>query len=268
MEMDVKLTLRVSKILCLVFLAASLVFVALGCYLYLVWTSLPSVDRILAEPYESFLLYNQHYDWVRAPFLQAFRAASLCVILLGASRLIPRMVDSWKTWLPGLVFLFSFQIVVFNMVVNDMTGTSWLYYVYLAMSWFEPWLVVTLADIGQGLYSTGGIAVVAFAISAVSLYAVRQKQGPLAALVETCLFISSALFVFELGILEYKSSWWDSQVSEFQYALGIRWLTNHALWSATAVCEPLFICVRLALWRFGGSRARRSRLGVTSEKGV
>jgi hypothetical protein len=173
------------------------------------------------------------------------------------------MVHSWKTWLPGLVFLFSFQIVVFNMVVDDMTGTNWLYNVYLTMSWFEPWLVVSLASVGQGLYSTGGVAVVAFAISAVALYTVRTKQGRWAALVETCLFVSTALFVFELGILEYKSSWWDLQVSEFQYALGVRWLTNHVLWSVTTVCEPLFICVRLALWKFGGSRVPRSRLGVT-----
>ena len=258
METDGRLTLRVSKILGLIFLVASLAFVAVSCYLYFVWASMPGVDRVLVEPYESFLLYNQHYDWVRASFLQAFRAASVCAVLLGASRLLPRMVDSWKMWVPGLVFLFSFQIAVFNMVVNDMTGTNWLYYAYLVMSWFEPWLVVTLADIGPGLYSTGGVAFIAFAISAVALYTVRRKQGLWVALAETCLFVSTALLVFELGILEYKSAWWDYQVSEFYSAIGIRWLTNHALYSVTTVCVPLFFCVRLALWRFGKSLDPRS----------
>jgi hypothetical protein len=155
------------------------------------------------------------------------------------------------------VFLFAIQITVFNMVVNDMTAGNWLYNVYLAMSWFEPWLVMTLGNIGPGLSSTGGVAFAAFVLSALAMFAIRRKRGFWLALAETCLFVSVALFVFELGILEYKSQWWGFQVSEFQFTMGIPWVTNRILYSLTALCVPLFVCLRLALWRIGRSGSTR-----------
>jgi hypothetical protein len=249
--MDRSFALRARKVLGPVLLVAMLAFMAAGCYLYVVWASMPSADRVLVAPYESFLLYQEHYDWVQAPFLQAFRLASICAILVGASRLLPRMVDSWKVWVPALVFLLSIQVVIFNVVVNDMTGGDWLYYVYLGMSWFEPWLLVTLAGIGAGLYSTGGVASVALVIAALALFAVRSRRGFWVALSETCLFVSFSLLVFELGILEYRSSWWDLQVSQFQPIADVGWLTNHLLYTMTTLFVPLFACLRLVLWRAG-----------------
>jgi hypothetical protein len=139
-----------------------------------------------------------------------------------------------------------------------MTGGDWLYYVYLAMSWFEPWLPVTLAGIGPGLYSTGGVAFVALVIAALALFAVRRRQGFWIALSETCLFVSFSLLVFELGILEYKSSWWDLQVSQFQPVADVGWLTNHLLYTMATLCAPVFACLRLVLWRVGRPGGARS----------
>ena len=174
------------------------------------------------------------------------------------------MIGSWRVWIPGLVFLFSIQITIFNSVVNDMTAGNWLYTVYLAMSWFEPWLLVTLASVSPGLYSTGGVAFVALVLSALALFTIRRKRGSWIALAETCLFVSSALLVFELGILEYKSMWWGLWVSQFQFALGIQWLTNSMLYSAATSSAILFACLRLALWEDPRSRgpliSRNSRL--------
>jgi len=258
--MDTSFARRASTVMGIISLAGLLVSTLVGCYLYLVWSSTPSIDRVLVQPYENFMLYYDHYDWVAAPFLQAFRVASLFAVLLGVSRLLPRMAHSWKVWVPGIVFFFSIQVTVFNAVVNDMTADNWLFDVYLGMSWFEPWLVSTLGRIGPGLTSTGGEALAAFLFAAVALFAARSSQGPWKALVETCLFASGALFLFELGILEYKPEWWNYQVSQVQSGIGLQWFTNPMLYSLTAFSAPFLTAVRLAMWRLGSSERSASLL--------
>jgi hypothetical protein len=235
----------------IVSLVGLLISVLVGCYLYLVWASTPSIDRALVQPYENFMLYYDHYDWVAAPFLQAFRVASIFAVLLGASRLLPRAAHSWKVWIPGIVFFFSIQVTIFNAVVNDMKADNWLFGVYLTMSWFEPWLVNTLGRIGPGVTSTGGEALAAFLIAAVALLATRSARRPWDALAETCLFASAALFFFELGILEYKSEWWNYEVSQVQSSVGLEWFSNKMLYTLATLCIPFFAALRLALWTPG-----------------
>jgi hypothetical protein len=257
---------RISRVLSLFFLVAVAGLVAAGCYLYLVWSSSPQADRTLLLPYENFLLYTEHYDWVQAPFLQAFQAASVCGIFVCISLLLPRMAKAWKVWSVGAVFIISIQIAVFNMVVSTMAGYGWLYSVYLAMSWFEPWLVLTLAGVGDGLYSTGGIAGVAMMSATLALLALRRKHGLAVAILEATLFLCTSLFVFELGIMEYKPTWWDFRVTDVQSSLGIPWLTNHMLFSSVELAVPTLVLVRVGLWtaeKVSDSRslnARRERL--------
>lgn len=171
--------------------------------------------------------------------------------------MLPRMVDRWKAWVPRVIFFISMQIVIFNVVVNDMTAHNWLYNAYLAMSWFEPWLLVTLASVTDGFYSTGGVAFVALMLSAVALFAARRAKGLWAAFADVGIFLSISLFVFELGILEYRSMWWNLWVSQFQFTIGMQWLTNHTLYSVSMVCVPFFVCLRLVLrWSSSTSGAR------------
>ena len=247
-DLERALPTRVGKVLSLVLFGMVVACVAIGCLLYTTWSSSPPADRMLSLPFERFLLYADHYDWVRAPFLQAFQAATVCTIFLAFSLLLPRIITGWKTWIPSLVFAFSIQIAFFNAAVNSTTGNDWLYDAYLVMSWSEPWLLVTLADVRAGFYSTGGVAAMALLLAGLALFALRSKRGFRVALLEACLFLTASLFLFELGILEYKPSWWNSQVSYFQFTLGVPWLTNHMLFSSAGLAIPLLVVVRLVQW--------------------
>jgi hypothetical protein len=247
--MDTTLGPRVARVFAIVSGAALLASALAGCILLLEWIRSPSTDGALVTPYESFLLYYEHYDWVAAPFLQAFRVSSISAVFLAASRLIPRIFNSWKVWVPGLVALFAIQVTIFNMVVNVMNGSSTLYGVYLAMSWFQPWLLLTLGDVGSGLYSTGGLALIFFALSTVALFTARRSQGLWTSFVETSLFVSVVLLVFELGILVYMPEWWGLQVSQVQSTIGVPWITNRMLYSLTMLSVPVSCCLRMVLWR-------------------
>jgi hypothetical protein len=227
---------------------------ALGCFLYALRVAGAGAGEAATVPYENYLLYVQHYDWVAAPYLQAFRAASICAVCLGPVQLAPRMAKRPGVWIPVVVLAFAIQVTVFNVVVDYMAGTPFLFDVYLVMSWFEPWLMLTLGTVSDGVFGTGGLAFVALATSCAAFFLVRRGRGLFVAAAETVIFLSVCLLLFELGIAEFMPFWWERQVTGFQFTLGVPWLTNSDLFSAAGLSAALSAASRVAYRRL---RARR-----------
>ena len=248
------------RLLTIVFLGATALFAALGCLLYTAWVSSPGYGYVV-EPYEAYLLYVQHYDWVNAPFLQSFRAASISAVCLVLCQLIPRAAWNWKLWLLGVVFFLALQVAVFNIAVNVIVGTNPFYYLYLAMTWFEPWIIATLAPVSYNLYSTGGVAFAALLASTLALFAARVGKGYPSAAIEGLLFVSASLFLFELTIAEYRGFWWNLQVTDFQFSIGISWLTNSMLYYAAGLCTVILALVRFASSRITKQLSQKSSGG-------
>jgi hypothetical protein len=225
----------------------ALFFFSLGIYVIEAWIfdMNPSRIKVAGTPFSiSF------YEYITASDLARYFWAGILILAIGA--VVFAFSKYWYllTLVPAFAAAFYYQIVASIPLMNYYQNTYACHEIFSSTGDYRG-NVCPLLDMTRGhptIPLQGNVlGPLAFAIALVSLVVWRSNSGLKIALLETVIFGSGTILVFELGIYYFQRMWYNQRVLDYQGLLHLGGLTNKELLIVSGVLFMIILVCRLEL---------------------